>query len=155
TNFEHALETVDTFCTHVSEEQLLDEPGMQPLRRRLLELALQYYQRFQREQSSDPNVMSKQGDDLKLTEELARSFLRSGIIPGELGDTTEAWKELLRAKDILEALCRAQPKDVKLKVQLALCYIEVERAQSYFESSVTSFDWYIPRSSVALMKELV
>src|SRR5262249_51802821 len=56
TNFLHAVETVNTFCTKVSEEQLLDEPGMQPLRRRLLELALGYYQRFQREQGDDPSL---------------------------------------------------------------------------------------------------
>jgi hypothetical protein len=56
TNFVHALETVNTFCTQVSEEQLLDQPGMQPLRRRLLKLAQQYYQRFQREQGNDPGV---------------------------------------------------------------------------------------------------
>ncbi len=54
TNFDHALETVNTFCTQVSEEQLLDQPGMQPLRRKLLELALHYYQRFQREQGNHP-----------------------------------------------------------------------------------------------------
>src|SRR5262249_14883693 len=43
-NFQHALETVDRFCTQVSEEQLLEQPRMIPLRRRLLGLAMEYYQ---------------------------------------------------------------------------------------------------------------
>jgi serine/threonine-protein kinase len=122
-NFAQALETVNTFCTQVSEEQLLDEPGLQPLRQRLLQLALRYYQRFQREQGDDP---TGQGDDPKLAKEVALSFLRSGIIISELGDPAGGHIALLRAKDILEALCRADSKDVALQNQLARCYVEIE-----------------------------
>jgi tetratricopeptide (TPR) repeat protein len=119
TNFAHALETVNTFCTQVSEEQLLDEPGMQPLRRRLLGLARQYYQRFQREQR----------DDRALMKELALSFMRSGIVAGELGDFAEAHRNLLRAQDGLEELCGADPKDFALPVELARCRIELQDAE--------------------------
>jgi serine/threonine-protein kinase len=125
-NFAQALETVNTFCTQVSEEQLLDEPGMQPLRRRLLELARQYYQRFQRQQGDNP--------DPRLMKDLALTFMRSGIIANELGDGAGAQVALLRARDILEELRRVEelrashPRDVALRVQLARCHIEIENA---------------------------
>ena len=37
-NFNRAREAVDMYLTRVSEDQLLNEPGLQPLRRDLLEL---------------------------------------------------------------------------------------------------------------------
>jgi serine/threonine protein kinase/tetratricopeptide (TPR) repeat protein len=128
TNFLHALETVNTFCTQVSQEQLLDQPGMQPLRRRLLELAQQYYQRFQREQGNDPGVTGEgpQRSDPKLANELAATFMRSGDIADELGDAAGAFQAHLRAKDILEGLSRADSKNPILLVQLARCYIQLD-----------------------------
>ena len=42
-------DTVDKFLTNVSENELINTPGMQPLRRYLLELALEYYQQFMRD----------------------------------------------------------------------------------------------------------
>jgi serine/threonine-protein kinase len=127
TNFLHALKTVNTFCTQVSEEQLLDQPGMQPLRQRLLKLAQQYYQKFQREQGNDPGVTGEgpQRADPELAKELAATFMRSGDIADELGDATGAFQAHLLAKDILEELCRADSKNSKLQVQLARCLIRL------------------------------
>ena len=50
-NYEHARKAVDDYFVLVSEETLLNEPGMQPLRKRLLESALDYHQRFRQEGS--------------------------------------------------------------------------------------------------------
>jgi serine/threonine-protein kinase len=146
TNFAHALETVNTFCTQVSEEQLLDEPGMQPLRRRLLELARRYYQRFQREQGDAPSLMR----------ELAQSFMRSGIIAGELGDAAEAQTALFRSQDILAELCRVEPTDVALRVELARCHIEI--ADAIFVGTNQTLGNNIEKNhdqSLAFMEELV
>jgi serine/threonine-protein kinase len=115
-NFEHALETVNTFCTQVSEEQLLDEPGMHPLRRKLLELARRYYQTFQREQAADPTVKK----------ELARTFFRYGVLTLELGDGAGARVALLRAKDISTELCRIDPNDVASRADLVRAYVALE-----------------------------
>src|SRR5262249_1852860 len=136
-----------TFCTQVSEEDLLDQPGMQPLRRRLLELARRYYQKFQREQGADPSPT--------LMRTLALSFMRSGIITSELGDGAEASRAFLRPKDILEELCRAEPKDVTLQVQLARCHIEIEVANRLYESGVSGVSAPLTHPSVNLMKPLV
>src|SRR5262249_15051933 len=42
-NFRQVLQTIDRYCTQVSEDVLLNEPGMQPLRKKLLQEAQDYY----------------------------------------------------------------------------------------------------------------
>jgi serine/threonine-protein kinase len=146
-NFEHALETVNTFCTEVSEEQLLDQPGMQPLRRRLLELALTYYQRFQREQGNNPRLMR----------ELAGTFLRSGIIIGEVGDSAQSHVDLFHARDILNQLLKANSSDIALRLQLARCHIEIEDSDrfSLFATNTDASLQTGPAPSIPLMLSLV
>jgi serine/threonine protein kinase len=148
-NFAHALETVNTFCTQVSEEQLLDQPGMQPLRRRLLELARQYYQEFQREQGENP--------DPSLIKELALSFLRSGIITNEFGEVAAGHKLLLRARDIFNRLYRDDPQDVDVLWQFIRCHIEFEDAnrQSDFGISYTTTTNSFDIEMTHLMESLV
>jgi serine/threonine protein kinase/tetratricopeptide (TPR) repeat protein len=143
-NFTHALDTVNRFCTQVSEEQLLDQPGMKPLRQRLLSLALEYYQTFQRQQGDDPSVLK----------ELALTFQRSGFINTELGKHAEAHAAWLRARDIFEALSRARPQDVALKRQLARCRVETYDADRFGEfMSIINNDYF--GDLTALTKSLV
>jgi serine/threonine protein kinase len=118
TNARHARETVNTFCTLVSEEQLLDQPGMQPLRRQLLELALKYYKTFR----------TQQGDDRALLKDLAEAAIRSGNISKDLGDDSGAYIAFLQARDILQAQLRNDPGDVSVRLLLARCWIEIEDA---------------------------
>ncbi len=49
-----ANEAVNTYYKEVSEEHLLNEPGMQPLRERLLKLSLPYYKSFAEKEANDP-----------------------------------------------------------------------------------------------------
>ena len=60
---EVAGKAVDTFFTTVSEETLLNEPGMQPLRQKLLELSIPYYQEFA-PGSDDPRRWHRTGECL-------------------------------------------------------------------------------------------
>jgi serine/threonine-protein kinase len=78
-SFQETREAVNDFFTRVSEEDLLDQPGLQPLRRDLLRRALVYYQRFVR----------RHGDDPTLKEELALTWYRIGRIQEEV-ETLEA-----------------------------------------------------------------
>ena len=55
-NFRRARQAVDDYFTAVSEEVLLDEPGMQGLREKLLRSALEYHEVFLKERSNDPSV---------------------------------------------------------------------------------------------------
>jgi serine/threonine protein kinase len=55
-NFRQALQAVDDYFTQVSENTLLKSPlpGLQPLRKELLETAVKYYQAFVEEHREDP-----------------------------------------------------------------------------------------------------
>jgi serine/threonine-protein kinase len=91
---------VDNYLTTVSEDTLLRSPlpGLQPLRRRLLEAALRYYQDFAR----------RHADDSSLRADLAASYARVGEITAEIGSRDEAIAALQRASDLYEALARSE-----------------------------------------------
>ena len=80
-NFERARDAVDEYLTRVSQEELLNTPGLQPLRKDLLELALKYYQEFVAERSHDQTLQA----------DLAAAYSRVGDITSEIGS-----KERLR-----------------------------------------------------------
>jgi serine/threonine-protein kinase len=55
-NFELAQQAVRDFYVQVSEETLLNQPGMQPLRDALLRQALDYYEQFLADRQDDPKL---------------------------------------------------------------------------------------------------
>ncbi|MGI9516876.1 MAG: serine/threonine protein kinase, partial [Pirellulaceae bacterium] len=55
-NFQRARDAVDDFLIKVSEETLLNEPTMAPLRKELLQLALDYFQEFAIQHSGDDEL---------------------------------------------------------------------------------------------------
>lgn len=77
---ENATRAVNDFFTRVSEETLLNQPGLQPLRRELLQRALSYYQEFLRTRRHDPTIL----------DELAETFYRVGVITGEIESPSKA-----------------------------------------------------------------
>jgi serine/threonine-protein kinase len=119
-NFRKARLAVDRFFTRVSEEQLLGQPGLLPLRRQLLNEALSYYEGFLAERSTDPTLRRAVAD--------ARG--RVGDIAGLLGKTDEARANLRLAVDQFEALHADFPDDPEVAMGLAralftLAYQEV------------------------------
>ena len=88
-NFDLAREAVDDYLTTVSQNTLLKSelPGLQPLRKELLEKALRYYQEFLRQR----------GDDPAQREATAAAFYRVGDITGEIGAKPAALEALGRA----------------------------------------------------------
>jgi len=81
-NFAKALSAVDRYFTEVSENTLLNQPGMQPVREKMLRDARDYYRQFLQERGGDP----------MLQRELLRSQYRLGLIEAELGRLAEAVK---------------------------------------------------------------
>jgi hypothetical protein len=75
-HFAKARSAVDDYFTRVSESQLLDVPGMQPLRGDLLTSALRFYQDF----------LQQRRDDASLQAALAATQLRIGRIYNDLGE---------------------------------------------------------------------
>jgi len=58
-NFQLAQDAVRNYFTRVSQETLLDQPGMQPLRDALLAQALKYYEQFLAERQVDQSLREK------------------------------------------------------------------------------------------------
>jgi serine/threonine-protein kinase len=119
-NFQTARHAVDESFTLVSEETLLDEPSLQPLRRKLLQSALAYHERFLRDHSGDEN----------LQRELARSRLRLADITNELGRREEALARYLACRPWFEGSVREHPDDVAARGDLVRCLIAASTIQT-------------------------
>ncbi len=107
-NFQWARKTVDTYLTKVSDDTLLNQPGMQTLRKDLLELALTYYQQFAEQRADDPGVR----------EELAEAYARVGDIEREMGSWSEALAAYKEALGIRQQLADAAPGELAPQLEL-------------------------------------
>jgi serine/threonine-protein kinase len=83
-------EVVNSFLTRIGEDELLNQPGMQLLRRDLLEQARDHYQRFVRERGSDPALRA----------ELAEAHFRLGQVEALLGEHKQAQSQYEAARII-------------------------------------------------------
>jgi serine/threonine-protein kinase len=96
-----AMQVVEEFLTKVSEDTLLNQPGLQPVRRDLLEKALVYYQKFLRQRANDPRVQS----------ELAGAMFRVGQITELLESPNEALPSYDQARAMQAAQLARRPSD--------------------------------------------
>lgn len=99
---QRALQVVDELFTRVSEDELLNEPGMQPLRKDLLEKALKHYQYFLDESGGKGNIR----------DEVAASHFRVGVISQTLGELDKAKTELHAAESMQKILAQQASQDV-------------------------------------------
>ncbi len=111
-NFRLARGAVDDYLTTVSQEILLEEPGMQPLRQQLLTAALGYYQDFLSQHEGDPDLLLELRD---------ANFL-VGTVQAEIGDQAEALHAFETALALNQQLVRTQPDSTELRFKLARCY---------------------------------
>lgn len=98
-SFQEAMSAVNDLFTRVSEERLLNEPGLQPVRRDLLQRAREYYERFLQRRSNDP----------ALKNELAATQFKMGLIVEELESPDAALVWLKKARDQQQTQVAAQP----------------------------------------------
>gem|GEM_PF-713374 len=89
-----ARKTVDEYFTMVSESKLLDVPGLQPLRKQLLEAALTYYKK----------LTNDKGANLKVVAETAVAQLRVSQVYEQNDRMDDAMSELSGSLDIIEEL---------------------------------------------------
>ncbi|HHK42679.1 MAG TPA: serine/threonine protein kinase, partial [Planctomycetaceae bacterium] len=130
--FRRARATVDDLLTGVSEETLLNRPGLQPLRERLLRRALDYYREFA-QQSQDP---ARRAD-------LAAAHFRVGRILMEIGSKREAEARLRQATSLLEQLNKAFPIPAHQKHLLAQSHLQlgiVQLQTNQMDQARTSLD---------------
>jgi tetratricopeptide (TPR) repeat protein/tRNA A-37 threonylcarbamoyl transferase component Bud32 len=98
-NLESAHRAVDEYYTTVSESPLLDEPGLQPLRRNLLTTAIQYYEDFLKQNQDNPRLLAEVGATHIRLYQLQ-------VINGKVDAGLDA---LERGLNILEGLMARQP----------------------------------------------
>ncbi len=99
-NFEMARQAIRDYYVTVSEDELLDAPGMQPLRDRLLRQALEYYKQF---------LASGQRNDL--LDEVAEANYYIGSITERLDSPAEALPYYEQAVAVSERLIELAPND--------------------------------------------
>jgi tetratricopeptide (TPR) repeat protein/tRNA A-37 threonylcarbamoyl transferase component Bud32 len=104
-----ALRSVDELFTIVSQEDLLNEPGMQPLRKRLLSKARDLYREMLAQEADDPAVRG----------ELALSYFRLGSILEEIGSPADALAAYESSRQMQERLSAEMPNDRDLLSGLA------------------------------------
>jgi serine/threonine-protein kinase len=97
-----ARHAVDDYLTGVSENALFDRPGLEPLRKELLEHALKYYQGFIKSRSNDPAVLA----------ELASAEAKVAKITAAIASQAEAILAYERAVRSYDMLRRHRPFEV-------------------------------------------
>jgi hypothetical protein len=136
--FRKAKDAVDTYFTKVSEEQLLKEPRLQPLRKELLSLALDYYLGFIKDRTDDPSVRK----DLANANTRAGGIYRETYTGPDENVGTKRGKELrLRGVALYEELVQENPGDRELRVALAgglRALMEIYWVDGEYEASLNS-----------------
>jgi hypothetical protein len=81
-NSQNALDAVDRMLTPLSSQQLAGNPQMEPVRRKILEDALQFLENFKQENSADPGIRPV----------MAQAYARLATVSGALGHPEQAEK---------------------------------------------------------------
>lgn len=119
-NYAMARLAVDRYFTRVSENRLLNQPGLQPLQKELLRDALEYYQRF----------LAERREDTSLREELAATLFRVGLIEEAVNpDQKVAVKAFQEAIQIQETLLKESPEPDHIQEALADTLSALSRIQ--------------------------
>ncbi|REK17434.1 MAG: tetratricopeptide repeat protein [Planctomycetota bacterium] len=99
-NFQKARQTVDEYFTIVSENKLLNVPGLQPLRKDLLESALRFYETSAVERTDDPAVLA----------DLATTHLRVAVVYHLVDQNTDAIAAVDKALEVIDRLRKEFPE---------------------------------------------
>jgi len=119
-----AREAIERFYTGASEDVLLKEPQLKPLREKLLGSALEFYKKLQASLEADSGEAPGS--------ELAAAYERVGEITGDIGSLPAAIESLQRARAIRQRLAGEQPNSDDAQAALA----DVLGRQSGFLSEV-------------------
>ncbi len=111
-NYATARLAVDEYLTKVTQNELLNVPGLQDLRQELLAAALRFYTDFTQEKGDDPQLLA----------ELAAAHYRLGRIYSDLGDNPAAKAANTEAIERYEALRQLAADDVSVLSGLADAY---------------------------------
>jgi serine/threonine protein kinase/tetratricopeptide (TPR) repeat protein len=107
-SFDTLKAAIDQFFVKMSEDELKNQPGMQEVRKELLEDAAAYYQQFLTDRSDDPS----------LKDELALAHFRIGTVKQLIDSKEEAIKEFSLAFKIQSELLAKEPENIAYLVAI-------------------------------------
>ncbi len=113
-SFYQSLKTVNQFFTQVTEERLLTEPGLDPLRKALLEDTGRSYE----------DLLAGRGGDRSLQPELAAARTNLAQISSVIGSTTKAVTDFELAVTLWDDLVAAEPLNSAYRESLARTLIK-------------------------------
>jgi eukaryotic-like serine/threonine-protein kinase len=119
-NFLKAREAVDEYFTKVSESKLLNVPGLQPLRKELLESSRKYYQEFLEDHAQDPSVRA----------EAAEAWYRVGFVTMHVQSAKDAIPYFEQATQMYDRLSREHPSVERYSYKLAMCLNDLGNQQA-------------------------
>jgi tetratricopeptide (TPR) repeat protein/tRNA A-37 threonylcarbamoyl transferase component Bud32 len=108
-SFQALRGAVDQYYTHVSEEELLNQPGLHPLRKKLLQTAAGFYERFVTDHANDPRLQAERG----------RALWRLGEITRQIDTPAKALGYYQQAQEVFARLVQEQPHLPQYQVDLA------------------------------------
>ncbi len=118
--FLEARQAVDKYFTTVSESTLLNVPSLQPLRKELLESALEHYQKS----------IDRYGNDPTARAEMAAAYSRVASINREIGSQEQSLLAYRRAMSIFEELAANMPSNSEYQLQFAKACMSLGRIQT-------------------------
>lgn len=131
-NFKLARDAVRDYFITVSEERLLTQPGMQPLRDELLNSALAYYESFLQQRQSDPSLRG----------EVAEAQFLVGRISQLIGSLDNALTHYRAAAELQKQLSADEPENGELTSDYGATLNaigDVELRQKRFAEAIESF----------------
>ena len=141
-NYQLARNAVDRYHTEISESVLLNEPGLQPLRKKLLEAAREFYQKFVDERSADAGV----------EDELGRAIFRLAQITGEIDSELKAIDLHRDALRIFDKVAGEHRSTEEYQRDLASCYYHLGRLYRLTDQPDKAEESY--RSALVLWEQL-
>ena len=135
-----AQQTVDEFLTQVSQSTLLNQPKLEPLRRQLLEKAMEFYTGFSQRSNVEPTVVVKAAD----------AHQRLASILDMLGNFQESVDESMLGIALLEPLAEKYPDEIDYSIAIARNCVNVAVVLKELDRVDESISMYDRASSLLI-----
>lgn len=132
-NYRMARRAVDRYHTEVSEDVLLNEPGMEALRRRLLDAAREFYSQFADQRTDDPEVKA----------ELGRALYRLAQITADVEGRAKGIALHEQALAVFTEVAQARPDDADVLADKARCLHHLGRLRQETDQLAAARESYL------------
>ncbi len=143
-NFARARDVVHRMLTRVAEERVAGVPWMEPVRKALLEDAIQFYEQLLAERNTDPEVRLA----------TAWAHIRLSWVYSRFQDGSRREPAIRRALHLLEPLVKEHPNEPRYRTALASCLRQLGHLHLYDSRSETDPEAPL-RKAVELWEGLV